>query len=126
MRQYAAFPAIYELVNLIPEGKVASYGMIASLVEGATPRIVGFAMAGSGSKDVPWHRVINSAGKISDREGAERQRQHLEAEGVVFSKAGKVDWKACGWHGPGDGWVEAQGFDFIEFLEKTSKWPSNV
>ncbi|UTW58702.1 MGMT family protein [Kordiimonas sp. SCSIO 12603] len=123
MRQYSSFPQIYELVKLIPEGRVASYGMIASLITGATPRIVGFAMAGVGAQDVPWHRVINSAGKISEREGADRQRQRLEEEGVVFSKAGKIKWKEFGWAGPEEDWAEKTGMEFFEFLEITAKWP---
>ena len=51
--------------------------------------------------DVPWQRVINSQGKISDRPGAEKQRQLLEEEGVVFVKD-KVDMKKYGWKGPNE------------------------
>ena len=50
--------------------------------------------------DVPWQRVINAQGKISDRPGAQRQRDLLEEEGVVFVK----DWvnlKVYQWCGPG-------------------------
>jgi methylated-DNA-protein-cysteine methyltransferase-like protein len=50
--------------------------------------------------DVPWQRVINSQGKISDRPSAQRQRQLLEAEGIVFVKD-KVDLKVYRWRGPG-------------------------
>jgi methylated-DNA-protein-cysteine methyltransferase-like protein len=50
--------------------------------------------------DVPWQRVINSQGKISQRPGAERQRQLLETEGIPFVKD-KVDLKLYQWHGPG-------------------------
>jgi methylated-DNA-protein-cysteine methyltransferase-like protein len=49
--------------------------------------------------DVPWQRVINSQGKISERSGAEKQRQLLEEEGVLFVKD-KVDMKKYGWKGP--------------------------
>lgn len=48
--------------------------------------------------DVPWQRVINSQGKISERAGAERQRLLLEEEGIVFVKD-KADWKKFGWRG---------------------------
>jgi len=61
---------------------------------------VGGAMAAC-PDDVPWQRVINSQGKISERAGAERQRQLLEEEGVVFVKD-KVDMKKYGWKGPGE------------------------
>ena len=78
---------VYALVRLIPHGKVASYGMIASLLPRVTARMVGYAMAATPKgSDIPWHRVINSAGKISARAGSEgegdnRQRAAMESEG---------------------------------------------
>jgi methylated-DNA-protein-cysteine methyltransferase-like protein len=63
------------------------------------PRWVGGAMAAC-PDDVPWQRVINSQGKISERRGAKRQRQLLEEEGVVFVND-KVDLKGYMWRGPG-------------------------
>jgi methylated-DNA-protein-cysteine methyltransferase-like protein len=65
-----------------------------------SPRWVGGAMAAC-PDDVPWQRVINSQGKISERSGAEKQRQLLEEEGVIFVKD-KVDMKKYGWRGPGE------------------------
>tara|TARA_R110002096_G_scaffold430196_2_gene643777 strand:+ start:611 stop:1000 length:390 start_codon:yes stop_codon:yes gene_type:complete len=125
-RNYKSFDAIFELVREVPAGQVASYGMIASLIPGTTARIVGYAMAATPSGDaIPWQRVINSAGKISDREGASRQREYLQAEGIVFSKAGKVNWKTHGWQGPSENWLEKHQVDFINFLEIQSKWPTN-
>jgi methylated-DNA-protein-cysteine methyltransferase-like protein len=61
------------------------------------PRWVGGAMAAC-PDDVPWQRVINSQGKISERQGAEKQRQLLEEEGIVFVND-KVDFKKYGWRG---------------------------
>ncbi len=46
---------------------------------------------------VPWWRVINAQGRISAREGAERQRGLLEGEGVVFDERGRVDLNRFGW-----------------------------
>ena len=96
------FPRIYAVVRKVPVGRVVSYGMVAALIDRCTPRIVGYAMASvpEGS-DVPWHRVINSQGRISLREGAELQRRLLEAEGVVFDERDRVDLKRFGWKGPG-------------------------
>jgi len=54
--------------------------------------------------DVPWHRVINSQGKISPRssgEGSARQRQLLEGEGIRFNQQGRVDLNVVGWAGLG-------------------------
>ncbi len=99
---------VWQLVRQVPRGKVATYGQIALMLpppEGIPfesykafgPRWVGGAMAAC-PDDVPWQRVINSQGKISERPGAEKQRMLLEAEGIVFVKD-KVDLKKYGWHG---------------------------
>lgn len=125
-KTYKSFDAIFELVCEIPLGQVASYGMIASLIPGATARIVGYAMAATPpNKGIPWQRVINSAGKVSERDGATRQQEHLSKEGIAFSKAGKVNWKAHGWEGPSENWLEKHKVDFMDFLEIQSKWPAN-
>lgn len=98
--------------------------MVASLVRGATARIVGSAMAAAPADEgIPWHRVLNSAGKISPREGAERQLLRLEAEGVVFSKTGKIDWVKYRWRGPSEIWLEKAGLDFMDFLTIQTGWP---
>lgn len=80
---------IYAVVCEIPEGRVATYGQIArlaNLLNGA--RQVGYALAAlHGEHDVPWHRVINAAGKVSNRStpGHEHVQQFLlEEEGVEF------------------------------------------
>lgn len=123
-RTYASFPTIYDLVKEIPAGQVASYGMIASLLPGVTPRIVGFAMAATPADEgIPWQRVINSAGKISERDGATRQRDRLRGEGVTFSKSGKVSWAKHRWQGPSEAWLERHQIDFMDFLALQSNWP---
>ena len=85
---------IYDLVRQVPPGRVTTYGQIGRLV-GCTARTVGFAMAAlPPGADVPWQRVINSQGKVSPRrdgEGNLLQQDLLVAEGVEFSRSGKVD-----------------------------------
>ena len=109
--QQVYYEQVWNLVRQIPPGKVASYGQIALMIpppmgvdfdsyKAFSPRWVGGAMAAC-PDDVPWQRVINSQGKISERPGSERQRILLEEEGVVFVKD-KVDMKKYGWKGPGD------------------------
>ncbi|MBL4836504.1 MAG: MGMT family protein [Kordiimonadaceae bacterium] len=123
-KNYSCFPEIYDLVQEIPAGEVASYGMVASLITGATARIVGYAMAATPSgKDIPWQRVINAAGKISDRDGAARHRKYLEQEGIIFSKSGAVSWATCRWQGPSEKWLDAHKIDFMDFLEIQANWP---
>jgi methylated-DNA-protein-cysteine methyltransferase related protein len=99
---------VWELVRKVPRGKVATYGQIALMLpppvgvdfenyKAFAPRWVGGAMAAC-PDDVPWQRVINSQGKISERPGAQKQRLLLEGEGIVFVKD-KVDLKKYGWGG---------------------------
>lgn len=55
------------LINSIPKGKVLTYSEVARLI-GASgcARHVSYILSSSSSKhDLPWHRVINSQGKIS-------------------------------------------------------------
>ena len=50
---------------------------------------------------LPWHRVVNAQGRISlpkDSAGHRRQRELLEAEGVVFLD-GKIDLERFGYQG---------------------------
>ncbi|NUM43538.1 MAG: MGMT family protein [Anaerolineales bacterium] len=105
----AYYEQVWKVARQIPHGKVATYGQIALLLpppadisaedyKAFAPRWVGNAMAAC-PPDVPWQRVINSQGKISERPGAGRQRQLLEEEGVVFLKD-KVDLQKYGWGGP--------------------------
>lgn len=92
---------IYAWVRRVPEGNVATYGQVAALAGRRSARQVGYAMAAlQGGSEVPWHRVINSRGKISPRAGSEGhllQRVLLEAEGIVFSADDKVDLEKYGW-----------------------------
>lgn len=108
--QQAYYEQVWNLVRQIPAGKVAAYGQIALMLpppngvefeayKAFGPRWVGGAMANC-PDDVPWQRVINSQGKISERAGAERQRQLLEQEGVKFDAKDRIDFKKYGWKGP--------------------------
>jgi methylated-DNA-protein-cysteine methyltransferase related protein len=107
----AYYRQVWHLARQIPPGKVATYGQIAQMLtppvgvepevyKAFGPRWVGSAMAAC-PPDVPWQRVINAQGKISKRPGAERQRQLLEQEGILFVKD-KVDLKLYNWRGPGE------------------------
>jgi methylated-DNA-protein-cysteine methyltransferase-like protein len=57
---------IWETVQRIPYGKVATYGQIASLAGFAGhARLVGYALhATPDDMQIPWHRVINYQGRI--------------------------------------------------------------
>lgn len=93
---------IWQVIALIPKGKVATYGDIArhAGLPGAARR-VGRALRilPAGSK-IPWHRVINSQGRISLRKGAAgqyTQRERLEAEGIAFRPNKSINLKIFRW-----------------------------
>ena len=105
--------SVYALVRKIPEGQVMTYGGIASRVgppegtdiyayERIGPRWVGYAMS-SCPDDVPWHRVVNAKGMISERLGFGKhvQKSLLEDEGVEFDQRDRIDLELFGWL-PGD------------------------
>ena len=104
------FKRIEAVIKTIPEGRISSYGDIAAFTGGVSPRHVGFALAGSDGK-LPWHRVVNAQGAVSLRgsDAMTRQRQLLEAEGVVFNAQDEIDWRKYGWQGPGLDWFLDQG-----------------
>lgn len=96
-----AYARIYAVVRRIPRGRVATYGQVASLA-GLTnaARQVGYALhALTGPTVVPWHRVINSAGRISlpPTAGGLDQRFRLLAEGVVVGESGRISLRRYQW-----------------------------
>jgi methylated-DNA-protein-cysteine methyltransferase related protein len=97
------YDRIYATVNRIPHGKIATYGQIANLAGlPRRARLVGYALFRvTAESDVPWHRVINAKGEISEspfREGNDYlQRALLEAEGIVFNPAGKISLAQHQW-----------------------------
>ena len=109
------YPRIYAIVRQIPRGRVATYGQIAAIEGSSSARMVGYAMAALSGSDrtVPWQRVLNRTGAVSERSGGggtSRQRGALEAEGVLFDAAGRIDFDAVGWDGPDLDWLERHGF----------------
>lgn len=93
---------ITSLIKKIPRGRVATYGQIATLANRPrNSRQVGAVLkslpAGSG---VPWHRVVNSHGRISDRSHSASeglQRCLLESEGVELNETGRIDLNVFQW-----------------------------
>ena len=88
---------VWQIVNAIPRGKVATYGQIAAMAGfPEQSRMVGRILSRlpKGSK-LPWHRVINSQGKISNPNPA-RQQEKLEADGVTLIN-GRVRLKLYKW-----------------------------
>lgn len=83
------FADVYEVVKLIPKGRVTSYGAIAHyLGVKSSARMVGWAMYGC-PKGLPAHRVVNSSGLLTAKhhfKPPSAMQKRLEKEGVVVVK----------------------------------------
>lgn len=95
---------VYRLVKQIPAGSISSYGDIAAALGlRSVARHVGHALSAlpSTRRDIPWHRVVNAAGRISLRaDGApsEEQARLLTAEGLAIDERGRVQHRTMHWH----------------------------
>ncbi|HEY6231871.1 MAG TPA: MGMT family protein [Pyrinomonadaceae bacterium] len=91
---------VFQIVRMIPKGRVMTYGQIAEILgEGYTPRTVGFVMHSSNDK-TPWHRVINAQGGCSTRGLVlphDKQQRMLEAEGISFNERGRCSLEKYVW-----------------------------
>jgi methylated-DNA-protein-cysteine methyltransferase-like protein len=93
---------VISLIKKIPKGKVATYGQIAKLAGkplGARG-VVWILHSSSSKQDLPWHRVINSKGRISFPTMSEhwaRQKTLLKKEGVEFGDGESLDLKSYQW-----------------------------
>ncbi len=89
------FEKIYEVVQRIPRGCVATYGQVAALAGNPRwARVVGYALHVNPAPGViPCHRVVTRLGETSKAfafGGEDRQRTLLEDEGIVFDENGRV------------------------------------
>ena len=88
------------IIKTIPEGQVMTYGQVASWAGNprAARQVSRFLHTYSKSHKLPWHRVINSQGKISLPlgKGFERQQNLLMAEGVEFGVGNRIDLAVYG------------------------------
>lgn len=93
---------IWHVVALIPVGRVATYGDVAHHAGlGRAARRVGRALRQlPGDTRIPWHRVINSSGRISLPAATAVGKQQLERlsdEGIAFSASGRIDLQQQRW-----------------------------
>lgn len=81
------FDNVYDVVRLIPKGRVTSYGAIAAYIGmKRSSRMVGYAMnASHDDNTIPAHRVVNRLGLLTGKNHfgspTEMQRR-LEKEGI--------------------------------------------
>lgn len=85
------FQRVYEVVKLIPYGKITTYGAIAKKIGAPkSARMVGYALNASAmQEDVPAHRVVNRKGLLTGKhhfQGTNLMQQLLENEGVKIKE----------------------------------------
>ncbi len=92
---------ILTIIKLVPTGRVATYGQIAHLAGlPNNARQVGSLLKSISSPDIPWFRIVNSKGEISERRNEasqSMQRDALEGEGVQFTENNRVDLSKYLW-----------------------------
>ena len=92
---------VVEIIGSIPKGKVMTYGGIARLA--GNPRgarqVSRILHSMSRKYGLPWHRVINSQGKISlpIEMGADEQKSRLLDESIDVSDSYRVNLKKYLW-----------------------------
>lgn len=95
--------SVYEIVRLIPNGKVTSYGAIAKCLGAPkSSRIVGYVMNNSHSQTipVPAHRVVNRNGLLTGKahfSPPEKMATLLEKEGHDIENHQIVNFKDVFW-----------------------------
>jgi methylated-DNA-protein-cysteine methyltransferase related protein len=98
--EYNFFDDVYDVVKLIPRGRVTSYGAIANFLGlKSSARMVGWAMHAC-PKKVPAHRVVNSAGLLTGKhhfDTPHTMQSKLEKEGVVVSNDKIQNFKNVFW-----------------------------
>lgn len=111
------FQIVYNMVQRIPAGKVATYGQIALLT--GSPRAarqVGYALRSLGlnEENVPWWRVVNARGLLSINHGSgglekEVQAGLLRLEDIEVSPEHQIDLTRYAWR-----LSNSQGSDQLE------------
>jgi len=93
---------IIKIIRQVPEGRVATYGQIAVYAgnRGAARQVSWVLHSSSDKENLPWHRIVNSSGRISlkPQRGYELQKSLLQAEGVFFDEDDRIDLEKYGWN----------------------------
>ena len=93
---------VYDALQLVPRGKVTTYGLMAKYLSCKAPRAIGKALRRNPfAPDVPCHRVVSADMTIGGFFGTTsgtpiaRKRLLLEQEGVTFREDGLIDPACC-------------------------------
>jgi len=94
-----SFEHVYQVVCLVPYGRVTTYGAIARYLGSAqSSRMVGWAMSAC-RQNVPAHRVVNRQGFLTGNchFGGDNMQQLLEAEGIEVKNNKVVNFEQLFW-----------------------------
>jgi methylated-DNA-protein-cysteine methyltransferase-like protein len=96
------FQNVYDVVRLVPRGRVTTYGAIAKYLGAArSSRMVGWAMNASHTEpDIPAHRVVNRQGMLTGKmmfTYPMQMQELLEAEGVRVVDDRVVEFELVFW-----------------------------
>ena len=103
MDRASFFDQVYQVVRLIPEGRVTSYGAIANyLGTKGSSRMVGYAMNGADqvTPKVPAHRVVNRNGLLTGKfhfKPPTKMEELLALEGIKVVDDKIIDFKKYFW-----------------------------
>lgn len=103
MKDDSFFENVYQVVRLIPKGRVSSYGAIAAAIGAKkAARMVGYAMNNSHVVEpiVPAHRVVNRKGLLTGRHHfspPELMEELLTTEGIVIKDNQIQNFKDVFW-----------------------------
>ena len=79
------------VLSTVPKGKVCSYGRLAELASlGNARQSCRWLRELPANSGLPWHRIVSAQGKLANFANAKKQRRLLEAEGIVFTDAGRI------------------------------------
>lgn len=98
------FNQVFQVVRLIPKGRVTSYGAIAAYLGAkSSSRVVGYAMNASHAQDeyVPAHRVLNRNGQLTGKHHFSTpflMQELLEKEGIIVLNDTVQDFESIYWN----------------------------
>ena len=103
-KQSDFFDQVYQVVRLIPQGKVTTYGAIANYLGAkSSSRVVGYAMnhAHFQNEYVPAHRVVNRNGQLTGKHHFTTpyiMQELLDKEGIQIENDSIIDFQKHFWN----------------------------
>ena len=96
------FEQVYQVVKLIPKGRVTSYGAIGNYLGARkSARMVGWAMNASHAHlDIPAHRVVNRIGLLTGKrhfDSPNRMQELLISEGIAVENDQVINFPEHFW-----------------------------